>query len=291
MTAELILTFPNEGQVMVEYAGDRTTPVDFAAPLTDADRDDIRWYLEVYGTQYTIDLDDDRAGRIAGKFKAWGEALFDAVLSGKHASRLFWNFYENLGGDGGLITIDAGAPAVLSLPWELLCVEGKHLVHEYPHVSVRRRLTGAGGTGRRFTPESKDTLHLLFVVSRPKGAGFIDPRADAMAVMDALEENAPGRVTVEFLRPATLDNLTRRLRRRGPEHRNKPTVDILHFDGHGVFDPNGHLFAKAKESDPEAATRDANTKVKPNTGYLLFEDDKGGEALITAETLGDSGWR
>jgi tetratricopeptide (TPR) repeat protein len=288
MTAELILSFPNENQVAVAYAEDRTAAMDFAAPLTDADRDDIRWYLEVYGTQYTIDLDDDRAGRIVGKFKAWGEALFDAAFGGKHASRLFWNFYDHLDENGGLVTIDAGAPAVLSLPWELLCVDGRHLVHEDPHVSVRRRLTGASGTGRKFTPESKDALHLLFVVSRPKGAGFIDPRADAMAVMDALEENAPGRVEVEFLRPATLDNLTKRLKRQGPDHRNKPTVDILHFDGHGVFDPNGHLFQKAKKSDPAAATRDGGkADILPNTGYLLFEDDKGGEALITAETLGD----
>ncbi len=287
--AELTLTFPNENQVMVEYGGDRTTPAPFVSPLTDEDREDIRWYLEVYGTQYTIDLDDGRAARIAGRLKEWGEALFGAAFGNDHAKRIFWRFYDNLEEDGGgLITIDTGAPAVLSLPWELLCLEGRHMVHENPHVSVRRRLTGAAGTGRRFTPASKEILHMLFVVSRPKGAGFIDPRADAMAVMDALDQNAPGRVTVEFLRPATLDNLTNRLKCQGPEHRGKPKADILHFDGHGVFDASGHLFSKAKESDPAAATRDGGEKdIQPDTGYLLFEDEKGEAALITAETLGN----
>jgi len=31
-------------------------------------------------------------------------------------------------------------------------------------------------------------LHLLFVVSRPRDAGFIDPRTDPQAVLDALED-------------------------------------------------------------------------------------------------------
>jgi hypothetical protein len=39
------------------------------------------------------------------------------------------------------------------------------------------------------------------VVSRPSGAGSIDPRTDPKAVLDALEQQAPGRVTYEFLRP------------------------------------------------------------------------------------------
>ncbi len=286
MTAELIISFPNEKQVMAEFAGERAA-LDFVNPITETDRDDIRWYLEVYGTQWTADLDDGKAGRIVENFKTWGEALFQAALGNDHAKRLFWKFYDGLDNAGGLITIDAASPAVLSLPWELLCKDGKHLVHEYPHIAVRRRLTGAGGTGRKFIPEPKDRLHLLFVVSRPAGAGFLDPRADARAVMDALDENAPGRVTVEFLRPATLDNLTRRLRCQGPEHRGKAAVDILHFDGHGVFDTQGAMIRKAVKSDPAAATRNAGNALKPDTGYLLFEDDKGEEALITAETLGE----
>jgi len=260
MTAEVILSFPNEKQVMAEFAGERTTALDFANPITEKDRDDIRWYLEVYGTQWTADLDDPKADRIVANFKAWGDALFQTAFGNDHAKRLFWRFYDGLDNAGGLITIDAAAPAVLSLPWELLCKDGKHLVHESPHIAVRRRLTGAGGTGRKFIPASKDTLHLLFVVSRPVGAGFLDPRADARAVMDALEENAPGRVSVEFLRPATLRNLSERLENLG-KHRNKPRVDILHFDGHGMFDKT------------------------EKTGFLLFENRSSGGNPVSADAL------
>ena len=79
--------------------------------------------------------------------------------------------------------------------------------------------------------KQKDRLRLLFVVSRPKGAGFIDPRADSKAVLQALEEEALGRFDVDFLSPATMYQLNERL-----NDRNKPLIDLVHFDGHGAFD-------------------------------------------------------
>ncbi|MCP4688476.1 MAG: CHAT domain-containing protein, partial [Desulfobacterales bacterium] len=249
-------------------------------------REDIRWYLEVYAVQYTAEPDDDRAERIENKLKTWGEALFAQAFSSDLSKRIFYRFYDACGQEGGLITIDTAIPEILSLPWELLCVEGRQLVHEYPHMAIRHRLSGAGGVGPRFRPEPKDKLHVLFVVSRPREAGFMDPRADPLAVMDAMEAEAPGRVSVEFLRPPTLDNLTHRLKRLSA-HKGKPMVDIIHFDGHGVFDKEGGLMDKARRTDPEAALRDGSKTIKPDTGYLLFEDDKGAEALITAETLGN----
>ena len=82
---------------------------------------------------------------------------------------------------------------------------------EHPRISIRRRMAGATGGRAPFRVRSKDRLHLLFVVSRPEGAGFIDPRADAQAVLDALTRHAPSRVTWEFLRLPTLDALVKRL--------------------------------------------------------------------------------
>jgi tetratricopeptide (TPR) repeat protein len=63
-------------------------------------------------------------------------------------------------------------------------------------------------------------------------------------------------------------------------------VDIVHFDGHGVFDPDGQLHERAKLSDRVAATKGGNENIG-NTGYLLFEDKDGKTALIAAETLGN----
>ncbi len=128
MAEELILSFPDKDHVIVDYNRERTKPAAFATPITDADREDIRWYLEVYASKYTQEPDDDRAYRIEAKSKTWGEALVDAAFAGRRAGRLFSDFYDAcIGGDGGLLTIDSAIPKVLSLPWELLCVEGRHL--------------------------------------------------------------------------------------------------------------------------------------------------------------------
>ena len=281
MTVELNLRFPQINQVIVKFDDDETDTLDFESPLREEDQKDIRWYLEVYAVQYTTEVDDERANKIADKLPQWGADLFNAVFHSRAAQRLFNNFQDE-DEPGRLLTISASHPGILSLPWELLRdPEGTYLVHDNPRISIRRRLAGAGGGRKSFKVQVKDRLRLLFVVSRPSDAGFIDPRGEAQAVLDAIAQEAAGRVEVEFLRPATLDNLVARL-----EDRRKPPVDIVHFDGHGVFDPDGRWQERAKFSDPVAATKGGSGKGS-NTGYLLFEDKDGKQALITAETLGD----
>ncbi|MBW4563942.1 MAG: CHAT domain-containing protein [Mojavia pulchra JT2-VF2] len=278
---ELNLRFPENHQVIVTFDGQDTDRLDFASPLSAADREEIRWYLETYAAHYTTDVDDTRAEGIAKKFRQWGEDLFNAVFQHRAAQRLFNDFQEQ-NQPGRLLTISASHPAILSLPWELLRdPEGTYLFHENPRISIRRRLAGAGGGRRPFKVQVKDRLRLLFVVSRPSDAGFIDPRGEAMAVLNAIQQEAAGRVEVEFLRPATLDNLVARL-----EDSRKPPVDIVHFDGHGVFDLDGRFQEQAKHSDPVGLTKGGNENGS-NIGYLLFEDKEGKKALITAETLGD----
>jgi len=281
VTLELNLRFPQINQVIVKFDDDETDTLDFASPLSEEDQKEIRWYLEVYATRYTTEVDDERAKKIADQFPKWGADLFNAVFHSRAAQRRF-NDFQDEDEPGRLLTISASHPAILSLPWELLRdPEGTYLVHENPRISIRRRLAGAGGGRKPFKVKVKDRLRLLFVVSRPSDRGFIDPRGEAIAVLDAIAQEAAGRVEVEFLRPATLDNLVARL-----EDRRKPPVDIVHFDGHGVFDPDGRWQERAKFSDPVGATKGGNEN-GGNTGYLLFENKEGKLALISAETLGD----
>ncbi|HEY9803656.1 MAG TPA: CHAT domain-containing protein [Leptolyngbyaceae cyanobacterium] len=278
---ELKLNFPENNQFIVTFDGQETDRLDFASPLSPEDRKDIRWYLEIYAASYTTDVDDKRAEGIAKKFRQWGEDLFNAVFKHRSAQRLFNDFQEQ-NQPGRLLTIRASHPAILSLPWELLCdPDGTYLFHENPRISIRRRLLGAGGGRKPFKVQVKERLRLLFVVSRPSDAGFIDPRGEVMAVLDAIQQEAAGRVEVEFLRPATLDNLVARL-----EDSRKPPVDIVHFDGHGVFDLDGRYQEQAKHSDPEGFTKGGNENGS-NIGYLLFEDKEGKKDPYSAETLGD----
>ncbi|MBE8986588.1 CHAT domain-containing protein [Nostoc sp. LEGE 12450] len=278
---ELNLRFPENNQVIVKFDEQETDRLAFASPLNAADREEIRWYLETYAAHYTTDVDDKQAKGIAEKLQQWGKDLFNAVFQDRAAQRLF-NDFQDQNQPGRLLTISASHPAILSLPWELLRdPQGTYLFHENPRISIRRRLAGAGGGRRPFKVPVKDRLRLLFVVSRPSDAGFIDPRGEAMAVLNAIQQAAAGRVEVEFLRPATLDNLVARL-----EDSRKPPVDIVHFDGHGVFDLDGRFQEQAKHSDPVGLTKGGNENGS-NIGYLLFEDKEGKKALITAETLGD----
>ncbi|MFO1430984.1 MAG: tetratricopeptide repeat protein [Candidatus Competibacteraceae bacterium] len=264
MTLELNLRFPTPEQVIVRLIEDddhdESESLPFRGPLAVSDQQDLHWYLEVYAAQYVTDVDDERAQRIAARLPEWGAALLAAVLGHDiKARRLFDRFLERRE-PGRLLTVSSDHPAVLAQPWELLRdPAGTYLVHETPRISVRRRLLPEIGDEQApLQVKPKDRLRLLFVVSRPKEAGFIDPRADAMAVLDALDAKAPGRVEVEFLRPAIFRKLVERL-----ENAALPPVDILHFDGHGMFDTG------------------------ENTGYLSFERDGAGKAPIDAELLGE----
>ncbi|MBD2198216.1 MULTISPECIES: hypothetical protein [Calothrix] len=62
---ELNLRFPENNQVIVTFDGQETERLDFASPLSAADREEIRWYLETYAAHYTTDVDDKRAEGIA----------------------------------------------------------------------------------------------------------------------------------------------------------------------------------------------------------------------------------
>jgi CHAT domain-containing protein len=273
MILELTLSFSAIDNVTVTLTNRSPITIPFTAPLTKEDWADMQWYIESYPTQYAADVDDSRADRIVAKLKVWGQGLFQAVFADRSAERLF-NEFQDAEGEGRQITIAASQPEILRLPWELLCdPSGTYLVHEQPRIAIRRQFVGNVRGSKEVTPKAQ--LRLLMVVSRPDGAGFIDPRSEAQAVLKAIEQTAPGRVVVEFLRPATLKNLRERL-----QDRSLP-VDIVHFDGHGVFTSDGEV---------TAGKHDGLTKGSKSLdmGYLLFEDADGGAERVSAEKLGDA---
>ena len=289
MACELGLRFDDPTHVVVTLNHSRQVQTArgqvFAAPFDAEAQRDLQWYFEVYPVQYTTEIDDERARRIAERIPGWGAALFDAVFADREPERMF-NDFQEASDEGKVVTVSSDHPTVLAQPWELLRdPKGTFLFLDKPRISVRRQLAGAGGGRRPFKARPKGRLHLLFVVSRPKDAGFIDPRADARAVMDAIYAEAPGRVTFEFLRPATVDALSRRL-----DDRRLPAVDILHFDGHGVYDWDGTL-AQSVTQDVTANSGSHGLKdaasAQGHQGYLSFEKPDGTSAPIAAGMLAD----
>lgn len=289
MSLELNLRFPDPEHVIVSLDGESTETLPFTTPLRQEEHEELRWYLETYAARYTTEVDDQRAARLAQQLPVWGQALFDAVWHDRAAQRLF-NAFQDSQEPGRLLTISAEHPSILALPWELLhdsAPGGTFLLHESPRLSIRRRMPGSTGGRRPVRVQSKTQLRLLFVIIRPTDAPFIDPRADALAVLEAVQAEAPGAVEVEFLRPATLDGLVKRL-----ENTTLPPVDIVHFDGHGVFDRHGHIPAQQDRQEarsmPETdLLRTADLQPGPNTGYLLFEQADGRTHYVAAPLLGD----
>ncbi|MCP4107728.1 MAG: hypothetical protein GY749_19650 [Desulfobacteraceae bacterium] len=152
----------------------------FESPVSEEDQKDIRWYLEVYAALYTTDVDDQRAEKIATKLPEWGKKLFNSVFGNDSAYNLFRQF-QSQREQNRLMTISSSHPAILSLPWELLHnPEGAFLFHDNPRTSVRRHWAGLDDRHKVFEVKAKDRLHLLFVVSRPQGAAFLDPRTDCV---------------------------------------------------------------------------------------------------------------
>jgi hypothetical protein len=229
--------------------GTATNPVPFAPPLDDANLADLRWYLEVF-SGWPTGPDYKRAERIEAGLEDWGRALLKSVIGGDDAPRL-WQQFVDAEGDGKLVTIDATDPRVLRLPWELLADKEGHVFSQ--GIGIRRRLQKA--TGAPLKPLALP-VRVLVVVSRPEGAGFIDPRAVSRPLLDALDELGE-RVEVEFLYPPTLKALTNRLR-----DRQAPPVHVVHFDGHGVYDATLGL------------------------GYLLFENEAHQADRVDANRLG-----
>ena len=229
---------PDQGyRAQLADARDRRLGVEvpFTPFLTEDDYEDLRWYLEEY-----MDLPDGgaviRAQRIEGDLEQWGRRLYNALFTVTDNR----DFLRELlaGPEPHRLTIATRDPALLRLPWELMTDEAGSLAQR---LSVRRQLEEPEETTPR---PAQLPLRILYIVSRPADVGFIDPRATAKALFDALDPLG-ARVRVDFCRPPTLEQMEKMLL--DGQQAGDP-YDIVHFDGHGTFLPHkqigGLLFEK-----------------------------------------------
>ena len=121
----------------------------------------------------------------------------------------------------------------------------------------RNACRSAGSWRRRRRPprvQPSFPLRILYIVSRPADAGFIDPRLTAKALLDALDPLG-GSVRVDFCRPPTLARMEEMLR--DGQQAGEP-YNLVHFDGHGDFRPESQIgvlcFEEPDDSSEESAT-------------------------------------
>jgi hypothetical protein len=182
----------------------------FVNPLDDAKvTGEIRWYLEDYW-KWPTDIDRDRAHKVEANLNDWGRALFNALFDRREPARIYEAFLNREAAQRRVI-VEAQAPRVQRLPWELLAESSGPLAMKRTPISISRRVN------LEHAPEVRTfdlPLRVLMAVSRPEEAGFIDPRSTARGMLDALTPLIEtGQVVVDFIRPPTLKTLDDTLRR------------------------------------------------------------------------------
>ncbi|HYN20180.1 MAG TPA: CHAT domain-containing protein, partial [Thermoanaerobaculia bacterium] len=217
------------GAQLADADGNRLgVEVPFTPFLTEDDYEDLRWYLEEY-----MDLPDGgaviRAQRIEQNLDHWGRKLHDFLFTAVENRALVNQLLA--GPEPRTLTIATRDPALLRLPWELMTDDAGSLAQR---LSVRRQLEEPEETTPR---PAQLPLRILYIVSRPADAGFIDPRLTTKALLDALDPLGAS-VRVDFCRPPTLARMEEMLR---DEQRAGDPYDLVHFDGHGTFLPQAQI--------------------------------------------------
>jgi len=237
----------------------------FTAPIGPIETDDLRWYLEEY-FRWPHGIFQERAERIESKLPLRGQDLFDAALAAQSAQEALtaWQQTKETAERRFSILVDSDLPEgatdaeqaaareaaseLLSLPWELLNDGRGYLFHGKSAVRVRRRLPNR--YAQAVTP-SRLPIRILLVSPRPEeeGVGYIDHRISAKPLVEAIE--ALGElVTLTLLTPPTFSALESVLQKAADA--GQP-FDVVHFDGHGIFDRKvglgGLCFEDPKDND------------------------------------------
>ncbi len=241
---------PIEGEVRIRYRGGKQPEVRrgwhrFAPPIGLRQLQELGWYLETYSGWPHGQPANERAVRVVDMLMPLGRALFEATLAKEHDA--FGQWMQEAGAQRQVtVEVDAdGSPevaALLSLPWELIARGDHHLCDAPFHASVRRRLPPRDVLSA-YDGERRDRpCRVLVVVSRPEQGGvrFLDPRLAVQHIVSSLSA-VDGRVQLDFLTEPTYAALEARL--------EAEPYEIVHFDGHGVYDATNGLAQLAFEND------------------------------------------
>ena len=220
----------------------------FTAPLGPIELDELRWYLEEY-TLWPTGVFKERAERIEAQLPQWGRALYQAALGAPAAQDALtaWRQAADSVERRFSVWVDSELPAdsreedqaaareaasdLLSLPWELLRDDRGVLFRGKDAVGVRRRLPNRRQQSIRLT---ELPIRILLVSPRPEDehARYFDHRASGLPLVEAVE-NLGELVELTVLTPPTFPALEEALRR--ADEAGQP-FDVVHFDGHGVYD-------------------------------------------------------
>lgn len=223
----------------------------FRAPLGPVELGEIRWYIESY-YRWPTGVFKERAEKTEGALPEWGKALYAAALGGESAREPLDEWRRKSGSRRFSVQVDSEPPEgtgedettliheaasdLLSLPWEIMHDGTGYLSQSGNGVRVRRRLLNRKLTT---TLEARLPIRVLLLSPRPEidkdgsKVGYLDHRSSAMPLVQAVENLGEALVKVDILHPPTFPALKAALK--WGKQENDP-YEIVHFDGHGVYD-------------------------------------------------------
>jgi tetratricopeptide (TPR) repeat protein len=223
---------------------------------------ELRWYLEEYLT-FPYGLEPERAARLEGQLQGWGQQLFELVFRGSEKAREFWQEATRAGLDQCELGIVSDDAAVLNLPWELLYAPDYQFLAPLLAGMYRSRSNQPVRAPLEGLPQ--DRLNILVVIARPYGERDVALRTIARPMLEALRPLGE-RVHLKVLRPPSFEQFERELN----EH--KGFYHIVHFDGHGSFDPS-------------SVGRQVQMGQGIGQGQLVFEGVDGSPQVIDAARI------
>ncbi|KAB8318805.1 tetratricopeptide repeat protein [Tolypothrix campylonemoides VB511288] len=241
----------------------RSAPaVAFQHPFDKQALTDLRWYLEEY-LRFPYGIYPDNAKKIEHKFEEWGEQLFELVFRSSEQTRQFFQAATYDGLDKCELVITSDSPEVLNLPWELLYSPSDRQFLA-PSLAGMSRSLSEYAIRAEMGELPTDKLNILLVIARPYDEKDIAFKTIARSLLAALADIRK-KVNLKVLRPPSFEQFEREL------NANKGFYHIVHFDGHGNFDPNSTGFQ--------------HTLGTAGQGVLVFEADDGSPQIVTAAQI------
>ncbi|MCP4566608.1 MAG: CHAT domain-containing protein, partial [FCB group bacterium] len=237
----------------------------FKAPIGPVELGEIRWYIESY-FRWPTGVFKERAQKTEKDLPEWGKTLYSDALSGDSAREPLDEWRRKNGSRRFSVQVDFDPPEgtskdeteliheaasdLLSLPWEIMHDGTGYLSQGGNAVRVRRRMLNRE---RTITLKAQLPIRVLLLSPRPEidkdghPVGYLDHRSSAMPLVQAVENLGNELVKVNILSPPTFPALKAALKK---ARKNNDPYEIVHFDGHGVYDRRAGLGALCFE-DPK----------------------------------------
>ncbi len=249
----------------------------FIAPIGPIEAEELRWYLEkwpIWPSRYFR----DRARKVEENLVKWGQLLHKSAMPVAHRKNVMkaWARTGDKAGRRFSVHVDAkleaGASAadiatareaatlLLGLPWELLHDGAGYLFQGAKPTRVRRLVPN---NEYRELPAFEAPIRILLVSPRPEDdvCAYIDHRATALPLVEAIE-SLGGVVRLCMLNPPTLLALHEELDR---ARSAREPYQVVHFDGHGVYDRRVGLGALCFEHSEDTGEIDRRRHVTVST--------------------------